>query len=67
MRPSMNDALKVHLHGIVRRLDEDDDVLRHRAADALGVHERDIESVTLLKRSLDALGEPKFKCTLRWP
>lgn len=60
----MNDALKVHLHGIVRRLDEDDDVLRHRAADALGVHERDIESVTLLKRSLDARGEPKFKCNI---
>lgn len=58
------DTLKLHVQGVVRRLDEDDDVLAVRAAKVLGVAASDLMGVTLLKRSLDARGEPKFKCNV---
>ena len=58
------DTLRLHIQGVVRRLDEDDDVLAARAAKTLGVSSDDLLSVTLLKRSLDARGEPRFKCNI---
>lgn len=58
------DTQRLHIQGVVRRLNEDDDALTTRAAKVLGIASSDILNITLLKRSLDARGEPRFKCNV---
>ena len=50
--------------GVRLELDEDESVLRERAAEKLGVAADDLADVTLLKRSLDARHRPRFVCNV---
>ncbi len=51
---------RLRIEGVRRQLDESEEVLRGRAAKMLDVSEDAIQELTLLKRSLDARGKPRF-------
>jgi hypothetical protein len=51
---------RLHIEGLRRDVEEPEEVVRERAASKLGVSDDDIAQLTILKRSLDARGRPRF-------
>ncbi|MEC9441700.1 MAG: FAD-dependent oxidoreductase [Myxococcota bacterium] len=54
------EPVRLHISGLERRLEESEEILRERAAERLGVPGDALLEIELLKRSLDARGEPSF-------
>lgn len=54
------EPVRLQISGLTRGLEEPEEILRERAAERLGVSSSDLVSLELLKRSLDARGEPSF-------
>ncbi len=51
---------RLHIEGLRRDVEEPEEIVRERAASKLGVAADDIAQLTILKRSLDARGRPRF-------
>lgn len=61
MPSNAQDSLtRINLSGLERALEEDEEILWSRAARALDCPRSAIRELTLIKRSLDARGKPKF-------
>ena len=52
--------VRLHVMGVTRALEEPEEILWERAAKRLGVRRDELESLELLKRSLDARGKPSL-------
>ncbi|MFP4596961.1 MAG: NAD(P)/FAD-dependent oxidoreductase [Persicimonas sp.] len=55
-----NAKARFRVNNLVRYLDEEESVVRERAADKLGVDEGELADFALIKRSLDARHKPRF-------
>jgi uncharacterized FAD-dependent dehydrogenase len=58
--PNNPPSSRFRVNNLVRAFDEDESVLRQRAADAMDVRESDIGDFVLIRRSLDARHRPRF-------
>jgi hypothetical protein len=52
---------RFRVNNLTLHLDEDESVLRQRAADMMGVHADDFEDFAIVKRSLDARHKPRYQ------